>query len=167
MQRYLHLPHLRMQQPDWIAALAAGIVAGAVLMVLSLLWSATDMTSHPWILARRIAAITMGQHVLGEANFSATIVAVMALTHYGLGVIFALILSVIVAALHLEGSLSKVVMVGALFGLALYLVNFYLLADSFPWFIDMRGGVTMLAHLIFGMLAAGVYWKLEKGSVVD
>ncbi len=165
MQRYLHFPHLRMQQPDWIAALVAGIVAGAVLMVLSLLWSATDMTSHPWILARRIAAITMGQQVLGEADFSAAVVAVMAFTHYGLGVIFALILSVIVAALRLDGSPSKVVTVGALFGLALYLVNFYLLADSFPWFVDMRGGVTLLAHLIFGMLAAGVYWKLEKNSM--
>jgi hypothetical protein len=53
-----------------------------------------------------------------------------------------------------------------MFGLALYLVNFYLLADFFPWFIDMRGGVTLLAHLIFGMLAAGVYWKLEKNSMV-
>jgi len=166
MQRYLHFPHLRLQQPDWIAALAAGIVAGAVLMVLSLLWSATDMTSHPWILARRIAAITMGQQVLGEADFSATVVAVMALTHYALGVIFALILSVIVAALHLDSSPGKVVVVGALFGLVLYLVNFYLLADFFPWFVDMRGGVTLLAHLIFGMLAAGVYWKLEKSSVV-
>lgn len=166
MLRHYHLPQLKMQQPDWIAALVAGIVAGAVLMVLSLLWSATDMTSHPWILARRIAAITMGQQVLGKADFSATIVAVMALTHYGLGVIFALILSVIVAALHFESSPGKVVVVGALFGLALYLVNFYLLADFFPWFVDMRGGVTLLAHLIFGMLTAGVYWKLEKNSAV-
>lgn len=162
MERHLHLPRIRMQQPDWIAALVAGVVAGAVLMVLTLLWASTEMNSHPWIIARKIAAILMGPQVLVSADFSVSIMAVMAIIHYGLGVIFALILSTIVAALQMNHSPAKVVGVGALFGLALYMVNFYLLINLYPWFEDMRGGETLIAHLIFGMLAAGVYWKLER-----
>jgi hypothetical protein len=164
MERHLHLPHIKLQAPDWFAALTSGVVAGAALMILTLLWAATDMNTHPWIIAHRIAAITMGQQVLASSEFSASVMAMMAITHYGLGIFFALILAAIVAALHMDDSPAKVVGVGGLFGLALYLVNFYLLIDFYPWFMDARGGDTLIAHLIFGLLTAGIYSKLERRS---
>ena len=148
--------------PDWLAAAVAGIVAGAVLMLLSLLWAANDIHMQPWMLARRIAAITMGQQVLASADFSITVVAVMAVTHYVLGVLFAAVLAAIISIGSIKRSPAAVMLIGALFGLLLYVVNFYLLAERFPWFVDMRGGPPLIAHLIFGLVSAGVYLKFDR-----
>jgi hypothetical protein len=31
-----------------------------------------------------------------------------------------------------------------------------------PWFIEMRGWATFLAHLMFGFAAAVLYWRLRR-----
>ncbi|MNH46053.1 hypothetical protein D3C79_1086840 [compost metagenome] len=51
---------------------------------------------------------------------------------------------------------------GAVFGVLVYLFNFYGMASFFTWFAEIRGWTTMLAHVIFGMVAATMYWQLEK-----
>jgi hypothetical protein len=40
---------------------------------------------------------------------------------------------------------------GALYGIAIYVVNLYLLAVVFPWFAVVRDGVTLIAHVVFGV----------------
>ena len=45
---------------------------------------------------------------------------------------------------------------GALYGLAIYVVNLYGFTLLFPWFAVARDWVTLLTHLVFGVaLAAG------------
>ena len=53
-------------------------------------------------------------------------------------------------------------LVGAIFGFVIYIVNFHVLTRVFPWFAESRGMATLLAHLVFGMSAAFLYWRLER-----
>jgi hypothetical protein len=43
--------------------------------------------------------------------------------------------------------------VGAGFGALLYCVNLYGFTAIFPWFTEARGGITFVAHLVFGVTA--------------
>lgn len=52
---------------------------------------------------------------------------------------------------------------GAVFEfIAVYLVNFYLIAPAlFPWFVEARNWISIAAHVLFGMVAAGAYVALR------
>lgn len=150
--------------PDWPAAIAAGLVAGAVAMAMDLLWTTLMLGSNPWHTAHQVAAMLLGSDVLQGPTqvFKLGIVAAALLIHYGLGVIFGCILAFIVTGFHYEGSLPVLEVVGGLFGIALYFINFYGFAGVFPWVAEMRSGAYLVEHLVFGMTAALVYWKLAR-----
>lgn len=150
------------REPDWAAACVAGFVAGAVVMVLELIWSVAVANTSPWTTTHMIAALLMGPDVLHATDFNLGVVAMALVTHYVLGVFFALILSIIIAPFHFDSSAAMVLTVGAVFGLVLYWFNFYGVARFFAWFEEMRGWTAVLAHLAFGMTAAFAYWKLER-----
>lgn len=158
----LHSHRWVRREPDWAAASVAGFLAGAVLMVLELIWSVAVSNTSPWATTHMIAALLMGPDVLHSAEFSVSVVAVALLTHYVLGVFFALILAIIIAPFHFDSSAGMVLAVGAVFGLVLYWFNFYGVARFFTWFEEMRGWTSVAAHLVFGMVAALAYWKLER-----
>jgi hypothetical protein len=69
------------------------------------------------------------------------------LIHFALSIGYA----VIAASLfrHLRSGTAFVG--GALYGIAIYVVNLYLLAVVFPWFAVVRDGVTLIAHVVFGV----------------
>jgi len=156
----------RRRLPDWPAAVGSGLVAGAVLMVLELLWSATVSTSvsggNPWRTSHQIAAIVMGQGVLQSAAFDLWVVAVALITHYVLGIVFAVILAVIIDGFHYESSPGMQQLFGVVFGGALYLLNFHVMSNFFPWIAELRGWATLLGHLIFGLTVALTYPALER-----
>jgi hypothetical protein len=52
-------------------------------------------------------------------------------------------------------------MMGALFGVLPYVINFDDMTHLFPWFADARGWVTLLNHVLFGMVAADSYLALQ------
>ncbi|WP_292935761.1 hypothetical protein [Noviherbaspirillum sp.] len=160
----LHMRSHRWEQraPDWLAAGVAGFAAGAILMVLELLWSATAMGGSPWTTSHMIAAIAMGPDALRSMEFSTGIVATALAIHYLLGIVLGLILGAIIAPFHFDSSAGMALLVGAVFGLVVYLFNFYGLERAFPWFAEMRGWPTLAAHLVFGMAAAEIYGKLER-----
>jgi hypothetical protein len=148
--------------PDWPAAAVAGFVAGAVLMVLELLWSSLVVGTSPWIASRKIAAILMGTDVLQSTGFNLGAVALALVIHYVLGIVFGMILCALIAPFHMDSSLGLVLLTGAVFGLMLYVFNFYGMTRFLPWFVDMRGLATFVAHLVFGITAAAMYWKLKR-----
>lgn len=161
MELHMHTHRWEQRSPDWTLAAVAGFAAGAVLMVLELLWS-TVMGISPWQISHMIAALVMGPDALESADFNLTIVAAALVTHYVLGIIFALILAALIVPFHFDSSVGMALLTGAVFGLAMYLFNFYGMVRFFPWFIEMRGWATLLAHAIFGMTVAAMYWKLEQ-----
>ncbi len=162
MELHMHSHRWEHRSPDWTVAAVSGFAAGAVLMVLELLWSTIIMGSDPWETSHMIAAITMGQAALQSTDFNLMVVAVALCTHYVLGIAFSLILAAIIVPFRFDSSLGMVLLTGAVFGLVLYLFNFYGMVQFFSWFADMRGWATLSAHVIFGLIAAAMYWKLEQ-----
>ena len=102
--------------------------------------------------------------VLGEAvlppptSFDAGIVITAVIVHFTLAVLYTLVLAFIVHRWRLLVS----VIGGALFGLALYLINFFTFTFFFAWFYPARAWPFSLVHILFGALAGGIYELLEK-----
>jgi hypothetical protein len=150
--------------PNWPVAAVSGFAAGAVLMVLDILWSSIVDTGSPWRTSHMIAPIFMGPDVPQSPgfSFSFSVVATALAVHYVLGIAFGLVLAAIMAPLKLDASMPRAVVTGAAFGLVLYLINFFGMVLWFPWLADLRGWATVAAHLVFGVVAALLYWKLTE-----
>ena len=154
--RYAH------RWPDWRAAALAGLVAGVVFLVLDLL-AAMLMGASVWKPLTMIAAIMLGPDVLAQAaTFQMSVLVAAVVVHFVLSVVFALILATIMAPFRFDSSVGMASLVGAVFGLVLYLVNFHGMTAVFPWFAEARGWVTAIAHIVFGLVAADSYLKLER-----
>lgn len=163
MDLHLGSQHWKAHRPVWRAAAVAGLIGGATLMVLELLWSATSGAS-PWIITNQIAGIGLGADIARSADFSASVVAVALVIHYALGVVFGCILAAMLSLLHLEDRPGMEVAAGAVFGTLLYIVGFYGMASLYPWFADLRGLETYIGQVIFGMVVAFTYWKLTEDN---
>jgi hypothetical protein len=153
---------------DWTAAAVAGLAAGAVLMVLDLLWSSTFNPAGPWRTSHMIAPIFTGR--AGDAfhyTFSVGVVSIALATHYALGVVFGLALAWIMAQLHLDDVPERAAIAGAVLGSLLYLLNFGILVRFFPWLVDLRGWDTYAAHIVFGVVAGLLYWRLKRTGAED
>jgi hypothetical protein len=145
------------QVVDWRAAIWAGIISGLVFLVFNMLLTKVYVGS-PWVSVRLVASIVMGTRALPPpAGFDAGIFVVALLVHFPLSIAFA---SLIAAILHRWGLLVGI-LGGALFGLALYAINFYTLTFLFPWFFPMRSWIMALSHIVFGACAGGIYEGLE------
>jgi hypothetical protein len=162
MDLHLNLADWRRHAPDWTAAAVAGFAAGAVLMVTELAWVAMFGAEGPWRSSHLVAAIALGAQTAFTSEFDLWVVSVALVTHYVLGVVFALVLAAAVAVLHREDSVASIEALGVGFGALLYLVNFHGMTAWMPWFIEMRGWATFLAHLLFGLVAALLYWRLRR-----
>ena len=162
MELHMHSHHWEQRMPDWTVAAVSGFAAGAVLMVLELLWSTIIMGTSPWVMSHMIAAIVLGRDALQSTDFSLEVVSVALVTHYVLGIGLGLVLAAIIVPFRFDSSIGMVLLTGAVFGVLIYLFNFYGMVRFFSWFAEIRGWTTMIAHVIFGMVAAAMYWKLEQ-----
>ena len=148
--------------PDWRAAAVAGFAAGVVFLALEILM-ALMTTGSAWGLPRMIAAIILGRGVLPPpASFSLSVVLVALGVHVVLSIIFGLVAGLLIAPFHFDSSVGMASVAGAIFGLAVYLINFYGMTQFFPWFADARNWMSVFAHLVFGVVAADIYLKLER-----
>jgi hypothetical protein len=167
MELQLHLHRWERREPDWSAAAVSGFAAGAVLMVLELLWATFMSGTSPWRVSQLVAALVLGWSDAAlqspAGTFSAPVVGVALATHYALGIAFGMVLGFISAGFHYDTGRGALALVGLLFGALLYLFNFHLVAtQAFPWLIELRGWPTLIAHLVFGVTASLLYWKLAK-----
>jgi len=162
MELHMHSHHFARRMPDWRAAVIGGCVAGAVFLVLELLamWA---IGQSLWGPPRMIAAIVLGRDALIQpATFDASIMLAALIVHFVLAIIFAVILAVIMAPFSLDSSFGMASLAGGLFGVAVYLVNFYGMTAFFPWFAEARGWVSFICHIVFGLVAADMYLRLER-----
>ena len=148
-----------------IAALGAGIAAALISTVVQVLLWSTLTDALPGILwrdARLAAAIVLGPAALDPpASFDAQIVLIATLVHFALSITYAITLSTIIRRLGIEWALIA----GAVFGLALYAINLYGFTAFFPWFTVARDGITLMAHLAFGLSASAAYCLLRPRQV--
>ncbi len=144
---------------NWKAAIIAGIVAGAIFMILEMILVPLVGGGSPWGPPRMIAAIGMGKEVLPPpGDFALMPVMVAMVIHFILSIIFAVILAFIIQRF----SLGLAILIGAIFGLLLYFVNFYGFTAVFPWFAMARNAISIFSHIVFGAAAAWIYKAIAK-----
>ncbi|KVT01874.1 sodium:proline symporter [Burkholderia sp. MSMB1078WGS] len=134
---------------------AFGAAVGSTVVEL-LLWAIAGDDAVRNLLrdARLTAAIVMGRSVLDTSGgFDPLVMGVATLVHAALSLVYAGALVRLVHGL----SCVAAVFAGGAFGLLLYGVNLYGFTAIFPWFIPVRGAITLIAHLVFGITAAVVY----------
>jgi hypothetical protein len=142
---------------NWAAAGWAGIVAGAAFLLIQT--TLTTLTNGSGDVVRQIAGIALGQSVLpGSTPFTALVFVMAVAVHLPLSLVYARLLAVIVDGMPV----GRAAEAGALFGVCLYVVNYYGFAYFFPWFALARGWVALSSHVAFGALAAAVYVELAQ-----
>ena len=148
----------RMKQlVDWRAAIWSGVISGVVFLVVAMALTAAYVGS-PWVMTRLIASVILGKGVLPPpASFTVGTFLASAVVHGVLSVGFACLIAYV---FHRWGLIVGI-LGGALFGLALYFVNFYTVSFFFPWFFPMRSWIMAASHVVFGALAGGIYEALE------
>lgn len=147
----------RVQRPPGIdapAAVAAGLIAGVVCLVLEMLMVPLFLGGDLWAPPRMIAAIVLGDEVLAAPlTYSAPIMFFAVMVHFLLSVFSAFVLGFIIKG----RAVGPAVVIGAVFGLVVYGVNFYAMTELFPWFVEGRSWVTVLSHVVFGAVLAWIY----------
>lgn len=143
-----------------ILAAVTAAVASTLIQIL-LWWGFTG--ASPWPLlsrdARLTAAIVMGRTVLPPSGvFDPVVWLIASFIHFTLSIVYAVI---IVYPASRFGIVTSMI-IGTAAGIMIYIVNLYGFTMIFPWFVQSRGGITLLAHAVFGMALTGTYVALCK-----
>lgn len=148
---------------DWRAAVIAGLLAGGLTLLLRMILWSTVTGGSPWTPFHHSASILLGQEVFAPtAAPDFGVLAVGTLVHMGLSLVYTIILAFII---HRWGLVVGIVG-GALFGLAIYVINYYTLAVFFPWYSLVRSWLVLVFHVFFGATAGGLYEGLERDIYV-
>jgi hypothetical protein len=139
---------------SWSGVFWSGLIAGVAFMMLEMLMVWAFMGQSPWGPPRMIAAMAMGQGVLPPpATFDFGVMMAAMIIHFMLSWIIAAAFAWAFGGL----STGTAVLVGAVFGLVIYFVNFYGFTAIWPWFAQARNWVSVFAHIMFGVILAWSY----------
>lgn len=146
------------QLVDWRAAVV-GALAGAVTFLLVVAITLPLTTGGTlWAFFRYLASILLGDSILPPpAGFDLSAVLVGLLVHLTLSLVYGAILALVI---HRWGLVVGLVG-GALFGFAVYAINFFTFTLLFDWFYLLRSWPILLAHILFGAVTGFVYELLE------
>ncbi len=135
-------------KPVWRAIIWAGVIAGVLSTLIQILLWLIFTDDFPAILfrdARLTAALVLGGSVLPPpATFDAGIMLAATLVHFALSIVYAALF-----AAH-SGDVPTL-LGGVVFGVALYVINLYGFTEIFPWFVQARGWIALVAHVVFGV----------------
>lgn len=146
---------------DTKAAIWSGIIAGLVFVMAEMILIATVAGGSPWGPPRMMAAIVMGTDVLPPpATFDVVITMIGMMIHFVLSIVLAFILGFAISRWRL--GTGKAILLGIVFGLIVYLVNFYIFTGLFPWFSNARNAITLVSHLLFGGVLGWVYQAIAS-----
>lgn len=135
----------------WRAIPIAAVAAGTVFLVVNILLGPPLLGVEGGLFIRYFASLALGSEVLTGDN--ALTIPVGLLIHYGLSLLFTLLIVIIV---HRWGLLMGLIE-GGILGLAIYGFNLYTLTLVFDWFFAINSPVLALSHVLFGMTAGAVY----------
>jgi len=154
-----------MQSLNWNAAIKASIIAGLTFLILELGLVATVGGESLWGSPRMIGAIVLGEDVLPPpATFDLVSFIAALVVHFALAIIYGVIFAFV--ADKAAWTLGVASIVGLIFGLAIYAVNFYGFTALFPWFAMARNGISIFAHAMFGLVLGYSYRRLAPRVVV-
>ena len=145
------------RQSGWRVTIWAGVIAGTLAtMIQVLLWLVftDDFSAILYRDARLTAAMVLGGSVLPPpATFDVGIMLAATLVHFALSIVYAALLAPLTVRL---GDVLAL-LAGAVFGVALYIVNLYGFTAIFSWFAQVRGWIALIAHGVFGVTVISVY----------
>lgn len=147
-----------------IASFVIGIVAGIIFAMFEMIVAAL-MGMGFFAPLRMISAIVLGERALEPSYSLGAAIVVGLIVHMILSAIYGVIYGLIVSAWTLLQQRIWLVAVATLYGLLLWLVNFYIIAPvAFPWFGMADPLVQFIAHTFFfgtvlGLLLA---WRLAR-----
>jgi hypothetical protein len=146
------------QLVDWRAALWAAFLSGWAFFLLTLFALPRVTGGNAWVMTRFMASLSLGQEILPPPpSFDAGALMAAILTNFILTLFFGLFVAYVI---H-RGGLLLGILGGAILGLAVYTINFYVFTYFFPWFFPLRGWATAFNHVVLGALAGGIYEWLE------
>lgn len=138
----------------------AGIIAGMVFLMAEMAMLALSGQS-PFGPPRMMAAMVMGEGVLPPpATFDVGIMMVAMAVHLMLSIAFALVFGVVYKML--SRSSGTALLVGGVFGLAMYFLNFYVMTMVWPWFEMARGMISIVGHVVFGVALGWAYHAFSE-----
>lgn len=156
------------RQIEWRSAVWASLIAGAAMMMIEMPLMAIAGMGF-WAPPRMMAAMVLGQGVLPPpATFSFGVMMTGMMIHVVLSIVYGFMLAWVISRGELEMSMAAIV--GGVFGLVLYATNFYGFTALFPWFADARGWISIVSHLMFGVVLGGAYAALvvrKRGAVAQ
>ena len=151
---------------DWSAALWSGIFSGIVFYFLNILLIPFVYGVSAWTIVRYLASPLLGESILpppSTFNISALIISFVCT------VVLSIAFTVVVSYVLHRGGLIVGICGGALFGLALYFINFNTLTLIIPWLYVLKSPMMLINHIIFGILAGGLYetFEVEEYDITD
>jgi len=148
---------------DLKAGAWAGVIAGLAFLILEmvLVWMAQGQS--PWGPPHMMAAMVLGQEVLPPpgtwAPLDLKIMMTAMMIHFPVSIVYGLIGAWLMHRFDWTGAL----MIGAILGLAIYIVNFYMIApEAFPWFLMGRNWIGVVSHIAFGAILGVAYITLRR-----
>ncbi len=146
------------QSADWRAAIIAGFIAGFLFLAVNMALAGYFL-GNAQLPLQLSAALLLGSKVLPPA---VGLGGDVFLTGFGVHLVLSIGFTCLIAfCLHRWG-IWVGIFGGALFGLALYSINYYFMADFIEGFAALRGWLMAVCHLVFGAVAGGVYEALER-----
>lgn len=140
-----------------IAGLVAGVIAGIIFAMFEMIMAAIMGPSF-FAPLRMIGAIVLGAGALELAYSLATAGIVGLIVHMMLSAVYGGVFGAVVSTIGaLRRSRGALIGVATVFGLALWIVNFYVIAPvAFPWFAMANPAVQFFAHTFFFGTALGL-----------
>lgn len=141
--------------------MALGFLAGAVLIVFEVV-VAVVMGSSPFEPAQMMGAILLGEGSLAALATPAFVAMAGMTLHALLSALYGGAFGAIVQVVHpIRANRPLLVGTGAVFGLLLWAVNFYLISPvAFPWFAMANSLVQFLSHTFFYGTVLGLLFAL-------
>jgi len=148
---------------DWSAAVWAGIISGFIFLAVTVFAVPYFTGGNAWVIIRLFASVILGEGILAPpATYDLSALIAALAVNSVLSMAFALLLAYIV---H-RGGLLTGILGGAVFGLAVYCINFYTLTIFFPWFFALKGWPMAASHILLGAMSGGIYEGLEVEEFV-
>lgn len=140
----------------WRAIPIAGFVAGTIFLIVNILVMTLVMGLNAETLLRYAASVVLGPSVLITSSIGVTLFGVV--MHY----VFCLLTALVIAIVVHRWGLGVGIVGGAILGLCIYIIVFYLGTLALPWLFAITGPLLALTHVMMGAIAGGIYESLDR-----
>lgn len=141
-----------------IGGVVAGLVYSAYALTINVMQNGVETFFFP---LRQIGAVALGREALDPSyNLFAAVAAGLAV-HVALSAVYGLVFAALARSRDIQSG-SALVVWGALYGLAIYLLNlFVVFPAAFPWFLENDPLVQSFGHAVMFGAAIGVWLSMR------